>query len=117
MKGEIAMRQWRCRALLSALVLAGALATQAQEDPPAGPMERMIEELANQMFREMLGDLAPTLRDLQGLMGEVENYGPPVLLPNGDILIPRKPDAPPPGQPDAPDAGEPDAEPGTPLEL
>jgi DnaJ like chaperone protein len=117
MKGGIAMRGWRNRVLLPALVLAGALATQAQEDPPAGPMERMIEELANQMFREMLGDMAPTLRDLQGLMGEVENYGPPMLLPNGDILIPRKPDAPPPGQPDAPDAGEPDAEPGAPLEL
>jgi hypothetical protein len=83
------------------VLCAAALPALAQDDPP-GPIERLAEELANGMLRQMWGDMAPTLRELQRLMGEVEHYDPPVLLPNGDILIPRKPGAPPPGAPDGP---------------
>jgi hypothetical protein len=57
-------------------------------------MGRLVQQAINEMLREMFGDMAPTVRELQLLMGEVEFYGPPRVLPNGDILIPRKPDAP-----------------------
>lgn len=108
------------RPLVPAALLALALPLAAQEaapppPPPAGPMERLAEELADRMLREMLGEHAPTLRELADLMGEAEHYGPPVLLPNGDILIPRRPDAPARPAPDAP--AEEGAPPGEAIEL
>ncbi|MBL4556745.1 MAG: hypothetical protein JKP98_04825 [Rhodobacteraceae bacterium] len=55
------------------VLCAAALPALAQDDPP-GPIERLAEELANGMLRQMWGDMAPTLRELQRLMGEVEHY-------------------------------------------
>jgi hypothetical protein len=94
------------RPLIPALAaLALALPAAAQPDPR--PLDRMAEAFADEILRQMFGDLAPTLRDLERLMDEVERYGAPVLLPNGDILIPRKPDAPEPtGPEEQPSPGE-----------
>ena len=46
-----------------------------------------------QSLREMepaLRAMGPALRDLVAMLGDVQNYDPPVKLPNGDILIRRK---------------------------
>jgi hypothetical protein len=58
-----------------------------QEMEPA--LDRMAEELAGLAAR-----LDPILRDLAALIDDVTAYEAPVILPNGDILIRRRPDAP-----------------------
>ena len=48
--------------------------------------------------------LEPMVRDLGRMIGDVSNYLPPEQLANGDIIIRRKPGAPPPPNL-APDGG------------
>ncbi|MFV0490358.1 MAG: AAA+ family ATPase [Pseudorhodobacter sp.] len=92
----------------------------AQELPPAPPQEdaegetSMMEEGFNLLLRGLLQEMEPALdemgramreieplaRQLSTLLGDVRNYEAPERLPNGDILIRRKPDAPPPPVPE-----------------
>ncbi len=65
-------------------------------------LDRMAGELA-----ELAGRLDPVLRDLARLIDDVTAYEAPVILPNGDILIRRRPDAPPPAVPGDPGASGP----------
>ena len=51
-------------------------------------------EPALQDMGKSLAELEPLLRDLAGKMGAVADYEMPEVLPNGDILIRRKPQAP-----------------------
>lgn len=107
---------------LAALLLAPPLAAQQATPfeapritPPDGaPAQRMIEDGAQLMLRGILTELAPQLdemgrdmglvmgllgpavSDLSRLMDDVANYDLPERLPNGDIVIRRKPGAPPP---------------------
>ena len=95
-----------------------ALPVAAQDKPPEpgtpeegmSLIERGARILLDGLFREMepaLRDVGPKLRDLQAELGpaleqllamidDVRNYDAPIRLPNGDILIPRRPGAPPP---------------------
>lgn len=41
-------------------------------------------------------ELGPALRDLMALIDDVKNYEAPERLPNGDVILRRKPGAPPP---------------------
>lgn len=114
------------RIALLCLALALSPATlAAQETPSEGDslMKRGfdmflegLEEEMGEVFRDLqdqAGSAAPALRDfftrmgpaLADLMEQVEDwsrYEPPVMLPNGDILIRRKPDPAPEPAPDAP---------------
>ncbi len=111
-------------ALLTALLAAGPLRAQtaAPEAPPAdAPAEEegtsLMEEGLRMMMRGLMTEMEPALEDMEGmlgelgdvtdqlgpqiqsildLMGDVRFYGMPERLPNGDILIRRKADAPPP---------------------
>lgn len=79
------------------LVLRGLM---AEMEPTLNDMEDALAEI-----RPALEEMGPKLKELVTLMGDVANYEAPVRLPNGDILIRRKPDAPPPpgvGEPLAP---------------
>lgn len=51
--------------------------------------------------------LGPMLRDLAGIIHDAEDYYPPEELPNGDVLIRRRPEAEPPGADDDPPAPPP----------
>mgnify|MGYP001795608058 CR=1 FL=1 len=85
-------------------------ATMAQETnpPETGPIERGLRLLLEGMAQDMgpalegLQELGPDLRQfmmdmgpsLQGLMNDVQDwslYDVPEILPNGDIIIRRKP--------------------------
>ena len=80
------------------------------EDSFGSLFERGAESLLHDLFDEIephmnaIGDklggrlnaLAPVFDDLGRLMDDLENYQPPERLANGDILIRRKPGAPPP---------------------
>lgn len=91
----------------------------AQDGPPAGQesedgfgsmLERGAESLLRDLFRDVephmdaigreLGGrmqaLAPLLEDAGNLMDDLRHYQRPERLENGDILIRRKADAPPP---------------------
>ena len=121
---------------LTAVALLAALPLSAQEAQEDGPS--LMEQGAQLFLRGLLNEMEPGLNELQGLAEElgpalegfaahmgttiveimrivddIENYEQPEFLPNGDILIRRKPDAPlwePPGS-------EPGAEPGEEIEL
>lgn len=99
-----------------ALTITLASAAQAEEDPPG----LSLMERGAQMFLEgILKEMEPAMEDLQGLaddmgpalqqfademgpklselMSEIEDwsvYQPPEVLPNGDIIIRRKPEHP-----------------------
>lgn len=100
-----------------ALSLGLAAPIAAQEKPLSETEEgfSLLEEGMKLFFKGLLSDMEPTLdemaramqdlepmaRDLAAMIGDVRNYEPPEQLPNGDIIIRRKPDAPPaPGLPE-----------------
>jgi hypothetical protein len=61
-------------------------------EPALNELESLTEEMKPAM-RDFVQNMGPALRDL---MTEVEDwsvYEPPEILPNGDILIRRKPEA------------------------
>ncbi|MEN8658601.1 hypothetical protein [Marivita sp.] len=107
------MRPISAFAFAVALIPFGAI---AQEDEGTSLMEKG----AKLFFRGLLSEMEPALRELEGLADEIEPamrsfaeemgpalrdlmeqvedwsaYEPPVVLPNGDILLKRKQDAPP----------------------
>ncbi len=100
---------------LYAAAIIACLAVPVSAEEPTG--RSLMEEGARQFFRglmdqmgpaiEGLEDLADEMSDftlqmgpaLQELLSKVEDwsvYHPPEILPNGDIIIRRKQDAPPP---------------------
>ena len=118
------MKQISAYALALTLCASGAF---AQEDEGTS----MMEEGAKLFFRGLMGEMEPALRELEGLaedmepairsfaremgpalrdlMDRVEDwsaYEPPVVLPNGDILLKRKQDAPPLDDLPPPEEGE-----------
>jgi hypothetical protein len=90
----------------------------AQEDgaeAPSGEVEQgfsLLEEGAKLLFRGLVDQMGPALEDMQeglenfseearpalealwGMIDDIRNYDAPERLPNGDIIIRRKPDAP-----------------------
>ncbi len=93
-------------ALLAVATAASAQDTAPQDETPQGELDRM-ERSAREALKALQDGLAPYLESLGDAIGALDDYGPPEILPNGDILIPRKrpEDAPPaPGEQD----GEPD---------
>lgn len=125
---------------------AGPLPVAAQED--AGEPENgfsLMEEGARLLFRGLIQEMEPALDELEGMSGEmrlamrefaeqmgpaimelmtlideVRHYQGPELLPNGDIIIRRDPDAPPyvpPGPGADEELPEDGAAPGEEIEL
>lgn len=64
--------------------------------------ENLLREVQPEMegmargLDQTLDRFAPVFNDLATLMDDIGNYQTPERLPNGDILIRRRPDAPPP---------------------
>ncbi|MFD2854436.1 hypothetical protein [Seohaeicola zhoushanensis] len=127
------MKHHLALACAAALAAAPALAEEAGE-----PEGRSLMERGMQLFFEGLKDeMSPALRDLgaladeigppmqrflsemgpalAGILARVEDwtqYEAPEILPNGDIIIRRKPEAPP-----APVAPEEKVKPGEPTDI
>ncbi|MEF3046964.1 AAA+ family ATPase [Tabrizicola sp. L79] len=99
------------------LILSTPLAAQEAEAPAPGAPEdgaedgfSLMEEGAKLLFRGLmsemepaldemgkaLSEMEPALKELMALVDDIRNYDAPRVLENGDILIPRRPDAPPP---------------------
>ena len=91
------------RIVLIAALLAAPASAQPEEGP--GLVERGVEMMMRQLLRDMapaMEDLRGTVEMLEGVIGEIENYEAPEMLPSGDIIIRRKcemaPDIPPDGE-------------------
>lgn len=54
--------------------------------------EGLLEELQPSLddMLELGEEIGPKFRELQSLMGQIDDYHAPEMLPNGDILIRRK---------------------------
>ena len=62
-------------------------------------MEPALEEMENfadevqPALRAFVDEMGPALAELMNLIDEIGNYEAPEILPNGDIIIRRSPDA------------------------
>ncbi|MCB6178767.1 hypothetical protein LHP98_11570 [Rhodobacter sp. Har01] len=54
-------------------------------EPAFQEMDKALTEI-----KPMMQELAPRLKELVVLLGDLENFHPPEVLPNGDVLIRRK---------------------------
>lgn len=92
-------------ALTAALFLTAApLHAEEQESERLLPNEEELRELgalAEQMFRRFAEEAEPMAERLKALMGDLNAYEAPEIMPNGDIIIRRKPEAAPDTGPDA----------------
>ena len=64
----------------------------SEAEPQLKEMARTLEELQGKLGPAM-EELSPKLIELMRLMGDLEHYEMPEKLPNGDIIIRRKPGA------------------------
>ncbi|WP_415183417.1 hypothetical protein [Phaeovulum sp.] len=97
---------------LFALILAAPLMA---DEPPPGEVDQgmgLIEQGTQLLLRGLISEMGPALQEMQkglegamaemepalrhlaAMLGDIRNYEAPVKLPNGDILIRRKPDSP-----------------------
>jgi len=108
--------------LILVLALGFGLVPQARAQdgtPPPSQMQdglNLLGEGARQLLDGLIGQISPgidslgnslsqvrpMIDDLLTRIGDIRNYEMPTTLPNGDILIRRKPDAPPYHAPEAP---------------
>jgi len=86
-------------ALVLCLAAAPALAQSPSVPAPSGPELRLPEKL-DQALRDMMDHMKPALDDLLDTLevfeqiDGLEYYERPEILPNGDIIIRRRGDAP-----------------------
>lgn len=87
-----------------ALLLSAAPLNAEEKDIPLLPNEedlRALGDYAEEMMRGLAERAAPMAEQLRALIDDIGAYQAPERLPNGDIIIRRKPDAaqPPPASP------------------
>lgn len=103
--------------IMLSMALSAALATPAAAQQTGDCGFSLMEEGAKLLFRGLMQEMEPALKELEGLSGEMElalrgfaenmgpglkdlldqvedfsNYHPPEVLANGDIIIRRKSD-------------------------
>lgn len=92
--------------LFAPLLVVAALsapAASAQEDDSLSEGMRRLSEGSRIILERIMGDLAPMMAELRSMINDFSRYEMPEVLPNGDIIIRRKPEDP-----------APDHDPGTP---
>ncbi len=61
------------------------------------PALRELEDFADEVgpaMKLLADEMGPALAELMAQIDDIRNYEPPEVLPNGDIIIRRRPDAP-----------------------
>ena len=105
--------------VLGAIILGAALVAAPVHAQSGSEAERPLSERLEEAIRGLVDAVEPTLQQLRDTFAvfervdSLEYYEEPEILPNGDIIMRRKEDAPPfePETPAEPE-GEPGAEPG-----
>lgn len=75
-----------------------SLAQEREESERLLPNEeemRELGELAQEFMLELTDRMAPMAERLRDMVDDLDAYEAPEMLPNGDIIIRRKPNAPP----------------------
>ncbi len=97
-------------ALIPVLFCAAPLWAEAAPEisPDTAPPEAedgwsLLREGSRLLLEQLFDEMAPALEDLEGFVGDLNAYEAPVILPNGDILIRRKPEPPQEATPNASD--------------
>ena len=62
-------------------------------EPALDEMQNFAEQVGPGLS-ELMRQMGPAFADLMNRIDDLSNYEPPVILPNGDIIIRRKQDAP-----------------------
>ena len=81
-------------ALVAALTSAPA---QAEQNSTIGRFFELLEQFSTDsedIMQQFIDEMGPALTELQDTINDWSNYAAPVVLPNGDIIIRRKPDIP-----------------------
>jgi len=78
--------------IMKQFILASLLAVCSA--PALAQQEKPLEDELLDFFGELTEPLIPLLEDLSGQIKDLRNCRAPEILPNGDILIRRRPDAP-----------------------
>jgi hypothetical protein len=100
----------------AALIAFGPAARAEEHD--WSEFERLLEQFSEEsqeFLQDWLTQLTPLLEGLRDRVDDLSNYEAPEVLPNGDIIIRRKPDAPESPAPDPDDT--PLAHPNQQIEL
>ncbi|GFE48449.1 hypothetical protein So717_02020 [Roseobacter cerasinus] len=81
---------------------AAAAPLSAEEDAPPSPMERGMQQFLEGLLQDMepafdsmrgfMQQMGPALMDLMDQVEDWSAYEAPEILPNGDIIIRRKPE-------------------------
>jgi hypothetical protein len=83
--------------LIPALMLTLASApAQAEEDSTIGRFLNLLNQFSTDsedIMQQFLDEMGPALTELQDTISDWSQYAPPEVLPNGDIIIRRKPNA------------------------
>ena len=98
------------RAMIAVACLASPMTMARAEEPPSPGFDfRQLEKLLDQF----IDDIEPAIEDAWEYLRAFEmiddprNYQAPEVLPNGDIILRRRPDAPPYSRPDPSDENGP----------
>lgn len=97
------MKQIAAFTIAACLAVSSAMA-QAEDKSDLNEGLSLMEQGATLLFRGLMTEMEPTLKDLQGLaeemapallelkgmIGDFTNFHAPEVLPNGDIIIRRK---------------------------
>jgi len=86
-------------ALVAAPVATSVAAQEPKEQSPLGEIAPLLDGLRG-LMEGWAQDAMPLMQDLADKMSDLNAYEAPEVLPNGDIIIRRKPEAEP--DPDAP---------------
>ncbi|WP_333713576.1 AAA+ family ATPase [Yoonia sp.] len=65
----------------------------SEMEPAINEMRKTVEELGP-AFAEFAQAIGPAFAELLDTVDDIRHYAAPEILPNGDIIIRRKPDAP-----------------------
>jgi hypothetical protein len=83
--------------LIPALIATMANApAQAETDSTIGRFFDLLEKFSTDsedIMQQFLDEMGPALTELLDTISDWSNYAAPEVLPNGDIIIRRKPDA------------------------
>lgn len=93
----------RAPLLAAALLAAAPVHAHEPESEPLFPSEEQLEQLgrlAENWMRDFADEVSPMMERLKGLIDDASSYEPPEVLPNGDIIIRRRPSAEPEETPD-----------------
>ena len=102
----------RLTTLAAATLIALSPAARAEEFDWS-EFEKFLEQFSEEsrtFLQKWMTEMSPMLESLREKIDDLSNYEAPEVMPNGDIIIRRKPDAPDRPAPEA----EPDEPPATP---